>query len=63
MIYISIAVVLATLIGSVAYVWPKVAFLALQGQVLTQQQAKESELTDLFAEMNKTGVEDSGTYI
>lgn len=66
MIYISIAIVLATLIASAAYVWPKVVFLALQGKMATQQQEREDSIAEMLraSQDNATGTDDASlTYL
>ena len=64
MLYLAIAAVICTAIASAAYVYPKAMFLALQGEVVARQEAREAELSEsLLAGMNETGVPDSGSYI
>lgn len=61
MIWIAAAVVVATLIASVAYAYPKVAFLALQSSVIDKQFDDAEKTARLLEQLGNA--DDSGTYI
>lgn len=50
MVWLSVALVLSVAIASLAYVWPKVAFLAMQGQVIADASEREKAQGDLFSQ-------------
>jgi len=58
---IAIAITVSTLIFSTAYAWPKIAFLALQAQVIDQQVADAEKTADLLKQIS--GDEPDGSYI
>lgn len=50
MVSISIAIIVSTLIGSVAYVLPKIVFLNMQGNIVDRQvEAQEQARADIEA--------------